>query len=55
MNEKYVNLRLRANDYTRKVLNAVKERYCLRSNGAAVDKFVELFAEDLLKKLAAAI
>ncbi len=55
MKQKYVTIQFRVSDYTNKVLNAVKKKYSLRSKAEAVDKFVELFAEDLLKKLAATI
>lgn len=55
MKQKYVTIHFRVSDYTNRVLNAVKEKYALRSKAEAVDKFVELFAEDLLKKLAVAI
>lgn len=55
MKQKHVTIHFRVSDYTNRVLNAVKEKYALRSKAEAVDKFVELFAEDLLKQLPAAV
>ena len=47
--EKNVILNLKIKSYTFKVLEGVKEKHKLKSNGDAIDKFVWLSAKKLVK------
>ena len=46
---KTIQLELKANDYTKHVLLAVRKKYGLRTNGEAVDKLMELFGGEFVE------
>jgi hypothetical protein len=48
---KKVKLKIKLSQYTKLVLQGVKERYNLNSYSAAVDKFAELYGKNYLPKV----
>lgn len=45
----YVNLNVRVDEYTRRVLGVIKEKYGLRDVGQAIDKFVGVFGREFVE------
>ncbi|HLC92600.1 MAG TPA: hypothetical protein VJH23_02750 [archaeon] len=50
--EKMVEIDVKLNEYTNRVLRAVKKKYGLKNKGAALDKFVEIYGEEYVEKKA---
>lgn len=46
---KAVTMNIKVKDYTSRVLGVVKEKYGLRDKGAALDKFAEMYGEELVE------
>ncbi len=42
--------RLSLNDYTKKVLNVIKAKFDLNDKSEALNKFAEMYGEDLVEK-----
>ena len=45
-----VTMNLRAEDYTRRVLGVVKEKYGLKDKSQALNKFAEMFGDEFVEK-----
>jgi len=46
----FVNMNLKVNEYTSRVLGVVKETYGLKDKAAALDKFVDLYGEEYVDR-----
>lgn len=47
---KSVTMNLKVKDYTSRVLGVVKEKYGLKDKGEALDKFAEMYGEELVER-----
>ena len=45
-----VSARVELNEYTNKVLNMIKIKFNLRDKSEAINKFIELYGEDIVEK-----
>lgn len=50
MEEKRVSARVNLNSYVNKVLGIVKLKYDLRDKSEAINKFVEMYGEEIVEK-----
>ncbi len=46
----YVTMNVRVNDYTRRVLGVIKEKFGLKGKAQALDKFAELYGDDFVEQ-----
>ena len=46
---KTLTMNIKVKDYTNRVLGVVKEKYCLRDKGDALDKFAEMYGEEFVE------
>jgi len=52
MENKSVSARVEINDYANKVLGIIKIRFGLKDKSEALNKFIELYGEDIMEKQA---
>lgn len=45
-----VTARMELSNYTNKVLNVIKAKYELKDKSAALNKFIEIFGEDIVER-----
>ena len=48
--EKMISARVELNDYTNKVLGIIKIKFGLRHKSEALNKFIELYGEEVMEK-----
>jgi hypothetical protein len=48
--DKIVNMNLKVNDYTSRVLGVIKEKYGLNDKGMALQKFAEMCGDEFVDK-----
>lgn len=48
--DKMVFARININDYTNRVLNVIKAKFGLNDKSQAINKFAEMYGEDLVEK-----
>jgi len=52
MENKLISARVEINDYANKVLGIIKIRFGLKDKSEALNKFIELYGEDIMEKQA---
>ena len=50
MEQEKISARIEMNPYTNKVLAVIKAKYGLRDKSEAIDKFAEIYGEDIVEK-----
>lgn len=50
MESKMISARVELNDYANKVLNIVKVKFGLKDKSEALNKFVDIYGEDMVEK-----
>ena len=50
MNQKTVSARIELNDYANRVLRVLKTKYDLKDKSEAINKFAELYGDEIIEK-----
>ena len=50
MNQRNISARIELNPYSNKVLSVLKAKYSLRDKSEAINKFMEIFGEEVVEK-----
>jgi len=50
MNQKNISARIELNSYSNKVLAVLKAKYSLKDKSEAINKFMEIFGEEIVEK-----